>query len=225
MAKAVVLLKAKEGQSAEAFEADYLGPHASGMVADEAISKYVANVLREPTQEMLDAGWGWGGTEDVGILAIDEVWTDDVDKVFSFYDDDNVYAAYEAVQNDVRTCLDPVTAPGEKSPWIKRLGLMRKAEGMRDQDFFGYWKEIHGPKAFRIHNTARYEQNQLVRPLKEGPEKWQGLADLYYWNIDAFQYGHFSFPGAQQVIAEDVAQFQDKWLALPYGEEYIMKRG
>ena len=45
---------------------------------------------------------------------------------------------------------------------------------------------------------------------------------LCYWNVDAFQFGHFSKPDSRAVIAEDGSHFMDRFLAL-YAEEYIMK--
>lgn len=226
MSKVMLFLGAKPGQSDEDFESEYLGAHADALIANQRILKATENILRAPTEEMLEAGWGWGGSEDTGIDAIDEIWVDGVDEdsVLDWYKDDNVVMAYVIDQYDVKTCLDPDLPAKTPSPWIKRMGLIRKAKGMRQQDFVGYWKDIHGPKALKIHiGTARYEQDRFVRVLKESNADWDGLASLYYWNIDAFRYGHFSFPGAQEIIKEDTSNFQDQWLALPYGEEYVLK--
>lgn len=226
MIKSMLFLGAQENQTAAQFEAAYLGEHAERLAAMDCIHRLVENVLRQPTPEMIDAGWGWGSNDETGILAIDEIWTDDDVDVLALYEGENVICAYVVDQYDQKKCLEPIMPIGEKSPWLKRMGLLRKPADMRMQDFFGYWKDIHGPKALKIHiGAVQYEQNRFVKVLKEKEgEPWHGSMSLYYFSINDFRYAHFSFPGAQQIIAEDVANFQKKFLALPYGEEYVMKR-
>lgn len=225
--KYMFFVGAKDGQTPEQWEDEYLHAHADQLRNNDKVSRLVLNVLRDPTPEMVDAGWGWGAADDTGILGVDEIWLEDVDDPMALYVNDKVILAAEVETNFVFSCIEPETEPGEKSPWIKRLGLLRKAEGMREQDFVGYWKYIHGPKATRIHRGAsRYDQNHFTKILYQDPKvgSWNGSMSLYYFSINAFRYAHFSYPGAQQDIADDCANFQDKFLALPYGEEYVMKR-
>ena len=225
--KTMFFLGAKEGQSAEEWEKEYLSAHAEKLAANDGVTKLILNVLRDPTPEMVDAGWGWGGAEDTGILGVDEVWIEGIDDVLALYEGDNVIMACEVDTNYVFSCREPEMPYGTKSPWIKRLGLLRKREDMTYEQFIDYWANVHGPKATRIHRGAvRYDQNRFAKVLyaKDGFGPWNGSMSLYYFSIDAFRYAHFSYEGAQQDIAEDVAQFQDKFLALPYGEEYVMKR-
>lgn len=227
--KTMFFLGAKEGQDAAQWEDEYLHAHADGLCAVDAVKKLTLNVLRDPTPEMVDAGWGWGGAEDTGILGIDEVWTDGLsdDEVLGLYEGENIVMACVIDENYVFSCREPQMPRGQKSPWIKRLGLLRKRSDMTYEQFVDYWANVHGPKATRIHRGAvRYDQNRFAKVLsiKEGFGPWNGSMSLYYFSIDAFRYAHFSYEGAQQEIAEDVANFQDKFLALPYGEEYVMKR-
>ncbi len=223
----MVFLGYGDGQAAGDFEKEYLGGLADAICAAPQVTRYVANILRDPTPEMADAGWGWGAQEDTGIKAIDEIWAEDGFDVMSLYEGRSVIAAYEVDQNNVFQCLEPQVERGQKSPWIKRLGLLRRKSGMATEQFRDYWANVHGPKATRIHRGAsQYEQNRFDKTLfeKEGLGSWDGSMSLYYFCIDAFRYAHFSYPGAQKDIAEDCANFQDKFLALPYGEEYVMKR-
>ncbi len=227
MVKTMVFLGYKDGQTPEQFETEYLGARADEICAVPGIARYAANILRDPTPEMIDAGWGWGAQEDTGIQAIDEIWVDDGIDVLALYEGQNVILACEVDQNNVFQCLEPVVERGQKSPWIKRLGLLRRKTGMTTEEFREYWANVHGPKATRIHRGAsQYEQNRFDKVLfkKEGLGHWDGSMSLYYFCIDAFRYAHFSYEGAQKDIAEDCANFQDKFLALPYGEEYVMKR-
>ena len=227
--KTMFFLGAKEGQTDEQWEKEYLGVHADKLSENEAVTRLTLNVLRDPTPEMIDAGWGWGAQEDTGILGIDELWTEGLtdDEVLGLYEGENIIMACVIDQNNVFHCLEPVMPRGQKSPWIKRLGLLRRKSTMTTGEFREYWANVHGPKATRIHRGAsQYEQNRFDKVLyaKPGFGLWDGSMSLYYFSIDAFRYAHFSYPGAQKDIADDCANFQDKFLALPYGEEYVMKR-
>ena len=227
--KTMFFLGAKDGQDAAAWEKVYLGAHADRLSDEAAVTRLTLNVLRDPTPEMIDAGWGWGANVDTGIVGIDEVWTEGLsgEEVLALYEGENIVYAYTVDQNNVFQCMEPVMPRGQKSPWIKRLGLLRKKDGMSTAEFRDYWANVHGPKATRIHRGAsQYEQNRFDIALVENNEldSWDGSMSLYYFSIDAFRYAHFSYEGAQKDIMEDCANFQDKFLALPYGEEYVMKR-
>ena len=118
LVKTMILLGANTGQSSEDIMSAYLDSHSKNLAVNTNVKEYTANVITEPTQEMIDAGWGWGGTDDSGILAIDEVWTDGID-VLPLYKEVNVIGAYECKQVILRPCY-PKWPLGEKSRWIKR---------------------------------------------------------------------------------------------------------
>lgn len=223
MIKTMILLGAHTGQSSEDFESSYLDSHVKSVAANANVKEYTANVIKEPTQEMIDTGWGWGGVDDSGILAIDEVWTDGTIDVLSLYREMNVIGAYESKQIILRPCY-PKWPIGEKSRWIKRMGLLKCFDEQRPEDCFAYWEHIHGPKALLHHiGSGIYAQNHFIETIKPAPINWNGSVSLCYWNIDAFQYGHFSRPDSMDVIKEDGSHFMDVFQAL-YAEEYVMKK-
>ena len=218
--KAMVLLGAKPGQSEADFKENYISGHAKKLAENGAVEHLTANLICEPTQEMIDAGWGWGGKDDSGVLAIDEVWTDG--DVLSLYEGENVIGAYETNQIILRDCVAQWPL-GTKSHWVKRMGLLKCFDAQRPEDFFQYWEHIHAPKALNHHiGAGKYFQNHFVKCIKPAPVVWNGSMSLCYWNVDAFQFGHFSKPNSRAVIAEDGSHFMDRFLAL-YAEEYIMK--
>ncbi len=219
--KTMLLLGVKPGQTVEEFKADYIEKHAKLLAANPAVEHLTANIICEPTQEMIDAGWGWGGKDDSGVLAIDEIWTE-TDDVLSLYEDVNVIGAYETNQVILRDCVAQWPL-GTKSHWVKRMGLLKCFDEQRPEDFFQYWEHIHAPKALNHHiGAGKYFQNHFVKCIKPAPVVWNGSMSLCYWNVDAFQFGHFSKPDSRAVIAEDGSHFMDRFLAL-YAEEYIMK--
>lgn len=220
MKKYMVLLGTEQGQTEEEFRSSYIKKHAIELAAQENIFHYTANVLCEPTSEMIEAGWGWGGRNDTGILAIDEVWTEE--DVLSFYENEQVIGAYEAKEVMLRDCVAK-WPKGTKSHWLKRMGLLKCFDEQRPEDFFSYWQYIHAPKALKHHlGAGKYFQNHFVRCVKAAPVLWNGSMSLSYWNVDAFRFGHFSQPDSRDVIAEDGCHFMDRFLAL-YVEEYVMK--
>ena len=218
--KAMVLLGAKPGQTEEQFKAEYICGHAAALAAKPEVEHLTANIVCEPTPEMIEAGWGWGGKDDSGVLAIDEIWTEA--DVLELYKDMNVIGAYETNEVRLRDCIAQWPL-GTKSHWVKRMGLLKCFDAQRPEDFFQYWEHIHSQKALKHHiGAGKYYQNHFVKPIKAAPVVWNGSMSLCYWNVDAFQFGHFSQPDSRAVIAEDGSHFMDRFLAL-YAEEYIMK--
>lgn len=219
----MVLLGGNTGQGSGNFQSSYLNSHAKNVAGNAIVKEYIANVITKPTQELINAGWGWGGDDNTGILAIDEVWTDGMIDVPSLYKDMNVIGAYESKQIILRPC-SPNWPIGEKSRWIKRMGLLKYFDEQRPEDFFAYWEHIHGPKALLHHiGAVIYAQNHFIETIKPAPIKWNGSVSLCYWNLDAFQYGHFSRPDSMEVIKEDGSHFMDVFQAL-YAEEYVIKK-
>jgi len=104
------------------------------------------------------------------------------------------------------------------------MGLLKCLEGQRPQDFFNYWEHIHGELALKVHIGAGvYTQNHFIETIKPAPTDWNGSMSLNYWNIDAFQYGHFSQPDSAQLIKKDGSNFLGVFLAM-LANEYPMKK-
>ena len=221
--KYMQLLGLDAGQSKEAFATWYLGEHANALAAADGVTRFVANLVCEPTAEMIDAGWGWGGNDDSGIVAIDEVWVDDDQDILSFYATAHVIGSYRCNEIVIKSC-GAQWPLGEKSHWVKRMGLLKCFDDQRPEDFHQYWQHIHAPKALKHHIGAGiYVQNHFVETIKAAPTEWNGSMSLDYWNVDAFRFGHFSQPDSAEVIKEDGSHFMDQFKAL-YAEEYVMKR-
>lgn len=226
MDKKLVLLGTADGASPEAFHRYYLEAHARKVAQAPAVKQYFANKIVVPNEEVMAAGWGWGGTDESGILAMDELWCDDGFDVLSLYADDeriDVKFAYDTEEVVIRPTLAQ-WGLGERSPWIKRIGLIRCASDQRPADFFRYWERAHAPLALRTHiGNGYYEQMHLHTSLVERDVVWNGVMVLDYWSVDAFRYGHFSRPTAAEEIKQDCACFLDVFNTL-LGEEYVMKR-
>lgn len=223
MQKSIVLLSAPEGMDNDDFLSMYLNKHARKLLDDSSVLRYVANVIEEPSETLLQAGWGWGGKGDSGIRAVDEVWTKDGNVLECYGKTANIIGAFKANEVVLRPCF-PELPLGEKSYWLKRIGLLKCLDGQRPEDFFEHWQFIHGPIALKEHIGAGcYIQHHFTETLKAAPVAWNGSVSLSYWDINAFRYGHFSRPESMAVIKEDGAKFLGVFLAM-LASEYVMRR-
>ena len=59
--KKLVLIGTADGAEMEEFQRYYLDVHAPKVAATEQVSQYYASKIVPPYQELMDAGWGWGG--------------------------------------------------------------------------------------------------------------------------------------------------------------------
>lgn len=225
MNKQVVLLGTSSGKSPEEFYTYYLENHAGKVAEHPKVKQYYANKILEPDNALIEAGWGWGGNEVTDVLAMDELWVEDGFDVMSLYKDPeiDVKLAYDTDEVIIRPTLAKWDL-GTKSPWIKRIGLLRIQDGQRPEDFFAYWQKAHAPLALRTHiGQGFYAQMHFKKPLAAAKSEWNGMMILDYWSLDSFKFGHFSRPTASQEIKEDCAIFLNVFNAL-LGEEYVMKR-
>lgn len=224
--KQMVFLGRPDGMSIEEFQNWYLSDHAKKIAAREDIDQYYANKIVEPTKEMLDAGWGFYPNEDhTEILAVDEIWAPEGYDVLALYEGENVkiMCAYDGIEVSYKPCLAKWEV-GEKSHFLKRMSLLKCLDGQRQIDFFNYWEKGHAPPALRTHTgAAMYNQELYFKTLVPGETAWDGMCILDYWNVDSFQFGHFSRPTAQAEITEDCQKFLDAIRPLT-AEEYVMKR-
>lgn len=226
MDKKIVFLGTATGKSQEDFHDYYMDKVAPRIAADEHVQQYYANKIIPPSQELVDAGWGWGGYDDSGIFAMDEIWADPGFDVLSFYKDDaevKLLGAFDTDEIVIRPTLFEGEV-GQKSPWIKRIGLCKCDDKMRPLDFFNYWEYVHAPLALHTHiGAGYYGQQHFQKTLAPAKIAWNGMCILKYWSVDAFRYAHFSRPTAQAEIQKDCSNFLDKFYSC-LGEEYVMKK-
>ena len=224
--KQMVFLGRPDGMSIEEFHKWYLEDHAKKIATNKSVDQYYANKIINPTQEMLDAGWGFYPNEDhTEILAVDEIWAAEGFDVMALYNGVNakIMCAYDGVEVIYKPCLAQWEI-GKKSNMLKRMSLLKCLDGQRQIDFFNYWEKGHAPLALRTHTGAmQYNQELYYNTLVPGETAWDGMCILDYWNVDSFKFGHFSRPTAQQEIREDCNKFLDAIRPLT-AEEYGMKR-
>jgi uncharacterized protein (TIGR02118 family) len=69
---------------------------------------------------------------------------------------------------------------------IKLVYCITKKSGMTDEDFFHYWKNIHGPIGARIPGLRRLVQSHRVSvPGDARPADFDGMAELWFDDMAA----------------------------------------
>ena len=69
---------------------------------------------------------------------------------------------------------------------IKLVYCITKKPGMTDEDFFHYWKNIHGPMGARIPGLRRFVQSHRVNvPGDARPADFDGMTELWFDDMSA----------------------------------------
>jgi len=71
---------------------------------------------------------------------------------------------------------------------IKLVYCITKKPSLTDQEFFHYWKNIHGPIGRRIPGLRKLVQShRLTLPGDHRPPDYDGMAELWFDNLEALQ--------------------------------------
>ncbi len=69
---------------------------------------------------------------------------------------------------------------------IKVVYCISKKPGLSDQEFFHYWREIHGPMGARIPGLRRLIQSRRITvPGDKYDPAYDGMAELWFDDIQA----------------------------------------
>jgi uncharacterized protein (TIGR02118 family) len=92
---------------------------------------------------------------------------------------------------------------------IKLVYCITRKPGMTDEEFFHYWKYVHGPMGARIPGLRRLVQSHRVNVFEDvrGPD-FDGMAELWFDNAAALLKARQS--AEWKVSAEDEHNFIDE---------------
>jgi len=92
---------------------------------------------------------------------------------------------------------------------VKLVYCITKKAGLSDEEFFHYWKNIHGPIGARIPGLRRLVQSQRVPvPGDKYSPDYDGVAELWFDDIKALLAARQSLEW--RAASEDEASFVDR---------------
>jgi uncharacterized protein (TIGR02118 family) len=90
-------------------------------------------------------------------------------------------ASIAAVENAIR---DERKRPEQ----VKLLMVVLRHPGLTHDEFFGYWKDVHGPIAAKLPGLRRYVQNHgLVAAQAERPMTHDGWSEMWFDDLASLQ--------------------------------------
>jgi len=133
-------------------------------------------------------------------------------------------AGFQAVQKDRATLVTEVHTyhvrevvqkeytrdwpVGERSPGIKAVYLVKRANGMTPAQFADHWRNNHGPLALKHHVGAwKYVQNVVLTQLTSGGQAHDGFAELHFPTARDMRERSIDSPEGGKIISDDVAKF------------------
>jgi uncharacterized protein (TIGR02118 family) len=102
---------------------------------------------------------------------------------------------------------------------IKLVYCITKKPGLTDQEFSRYWREIHGPIGARIPGLRKLVQSQRVYVPGDRSADFDGVAELWFDNIDALLEARNSAEW-QAATADEIHFIDHSRVAYFVSEEY-----
>jgi uncharacterized protein (TIGR02118 family) len=91
---------------------------------------------------------------------------------------------------------------------VKLVYCISKRQDLSDEEFFRYWKTVHGPIGARIPRLRKLVQShRVIVPGDEHPPDYDGMAELWFDDADALLAARQS--PEWKASTEDEANFVD----------------
>jgi uncharacterized protein (TIGR02118 family) len=105
---------------------------------------------------------------------------------------------------------------------IKLVYCITKKTGLTDEEFFDYWKNVHGPLGARIPRLRRLVQSRrVIVPGDEHQPDYDGLAELWFDDFEALLYARQS-PEWKASTEDEVNFIDHSKVAYFVSEEHIL---
>jgi uncharacterized protein (TIGR02118 family) len=106
---------------------------------------------------------------------------------------------------------------------IKLVYCITKKAGLTDQEFFHYWKNIHGPIGARIPRLRRLVQShRLTVPGDKYQGDYDGMAELWFDDMEALLAARQS-PQWEAASQDEVNFIDHQKVAYFVSEEHIIR--
>jgi len=112
--------------------------------------------------------------------------------------------------------------PGERSPGVKAIYIVRRNAALSDAEAKQRWKE-HAPVAREHHvGMRRYVQNGVIDCLSAGAPIVNGIAELHFPTLADLEERMYDSEAGRAAVAADVSTLVAESAAL-YTSEYVLK--
>jgi uncharacterized protein (TIGR02118 family) len=102
---------------------------------------------------------------------------------------------------------------------LKRIGIIKRPDGMTHEAFCEYWRQVHGPIALQIPGLLGYRLNFVVKWVGENTQDWDGFAELWFEDEDAMARG---FAALADDIEADLPHFVGA-ITVGVVEEHVLR--
>lgn len=95
---------------------------------------------------------------------------------------------------------------------IKLIGLLKRKDGITQEEFSQYWEEKHVPLVVKLFpGMKRYVQNHPVKLPGGGEPKFDGIPELWFEDLQSFQAAtKFWQSDEGKIIRDDEEKFIDR---------------
>ncbi|KAI0358752.1 hypothetical protein OH77DRAFT_1421214 [Trametes cingulata] len=112
------------------------------------------------------------------------------------------------------------SAPGYRTDRVRVVGLMAKKPGMSDEEFYTYWRDVHGPLFANMEitkkNILKYEQHHYNTAFDQGVAA-MGFDVVQYRGVAVFEaesydkiFEVFQSEEYKRVVFPDEAKFIER---------------
>ncbi|MFT5012139.1 MAG: hypothetical protein ACI9HA_000792 [Dinoroseobacter sp.] len=116
--------------------------------------------------------------------------------------------AFVCVRRFIKPRATPLPAPDSTLPGKIAMFPMVKREDLSHEQADGYWRDMHGPLALRVHEAMSFYTQLSIVHVIHGPA-WDGIAQCGFDNIDDLRLRFYGSPAGQKEVEVDVAKFAD----------------
>ena len=195
MAHLLIAFKRKDGLSLADFSRHWREVHAPLAKQMPGLRGYVQN----HSASVVSRSQAYDG--------VVEIWMDSEEAITAAFRSkeyrEGAYADepnFADVKNVVRlVTADHVLREGEEytspEPRIKRLSFIKRKPDWDRDEFFRYWKDVHGPLALVLPGVQRYVQcHALPSAYERGEPQYDGVAELWFETLGDL---HFALASAE----------------------------
>jgi hypothetical protein len=110
---------------------------------------------------------------------------------------------------------------GERSPGVKAIYLVRRPEGVSNEQATRGWREHAGTARKHHEGMWKYVQNGVIHPLTVNSPLIHGIAELHFPTLEDLEERMYDSPAGREAIQREANQLVGEAIPL-YCSEYVL---